>query len=150
MKVTNCTQNTLPKQSFGMKIKFNPEDVKKGIIPCVETMIDALTRTNATKEIIGLAPNEVRLCYKGAKLDYSDSLFGMGATIDHCWNMKFGDFRPKEVRIKDGSPSQRIYTRLVREALDFADSIVKQQAQRVQEAARVQADAKKIENAGLV
>ena len=150
MKVTGYSQNNLPKQSFGMKIKFNPEDVKKGGIPCVDTMIEALTKTNADAEIAKLAPDQVRLHYKGVKPDYSDSLFGIGATLNHCWHMVFGDFKPKVILTNEDNSVQQIYNRIQRKALDFAESIVEQQAQRAEEAARVEAVAQKIKDAGLV
>lgn len=151
MKVTNCPQNTLPKQSFGMKILFHPEDVEKGIIPNVERMVEVLTKVNADKEVSELVPDEVRLHYKGKEsLECLDDSLQPFQKILHRWHLKFQDFKPKEVQIFESSTVSSMISRIARKAQDFAESIVEQQEQRVADATKIAADAQKIKDAGLV
>lgn len=148
MKVTNCIQNNLPKQSFGMKIKFHPDDVALGVIPQVEKMIDVLTKVNANKEVAEIAPAEVRLHYKGAHFANEDD--ALSGTPSHKWHLEFQDFKPKVVLSYETSSVQELLSRFARKALDFADSIVEQKIQRVEKAAKIVTNAQKIKDAGLV
>lgn len=150
MKVANCTQNTLPKQSFGMQIKFHPDDVAKGRIPidCVDKMISVLTRVNATKEVADLAPSEVRIHYNGGCWASEDDFFEGKPSLD--WLMKFEKFRPTEIKIRTDESVQGIITKLVQSAKSFAESIAEQKAQRAPNDKITEINAEKIRNAGLV
>lgn len=117
MRVTNCTQNNMPKQSFGMKVLFHPDDVAQGRIPHhrIDKMIEVLIKTNADVEVAGLKPDEVRLQYQGIK----DKIYD-------CWSLVSGAFKPKEIMFNFNDTVQRMSGRLSRKAQDLADEIAKQ------------------------
>lgn len=151
MRVTNCTQNNIPKQSFGMKIKFHPSDVVEGVIPHVDKMIEVLTKVNATREVAEIAPAEVRLHYSTKETNaFLDDDLQPTQTIMHRWNLKFGDFKPKEITTFEHDSVAQIISRFTQKALDFAANIAEQQTQRAREATRIAIDAGKIKDAGLI
>lgn len=146
MKVTNYTQNNMPKQQFGMQIKFHPDDVAKGSIPYHETMIKVLSGTN--KLIANLKPDDVRLQYQGGvPRGCRYLLFGK---MTDCWHLRCGDFEPIEFLVGARGNVAKMIRNLVRTANSFAQSIASQETRRAHDAVRVQTVAQEIKDAELV
>lgn len=150
MRVTNCTQNTIPKQSFGMKIKFHPDDYANGIIPEVDKMIAVLTNTNALKEVADLAPDTVTLKYKGLIRDPLERVFGIPKPVTFFWHMGIEKFTKVELAILEDANEQSMVETLADAAKQLADIVLSEQPQHAQEAARIAAIQEKIKAAGLV
>lgn len=148
MKITNCTQNNMPKQSFGMRILFNREQVANEVIPRVsnaENMTDALTRANASPNVINLVPDIVRLEYRGFRR-------AKGSFI-HLWEMKFENFTPQKFKTLEKADLENIKNitnTLVSTAKRLAKTVLEEQAQRIQEAARIEKVTRKIRDARLI
>lgn len=146
MRVTNCTQNTMSKQSFGMKFKLDIGDIQRGI-PCRDQIIDALVQTNLDEKVASLMPAEVCLRYKNFENDVDPQ---GNSCLLHYWLMQFQDFMPFAISHRSNADQASLVDHFKKVAANFAASIEKQQAQRQQEAARIASDLQKATDAGLL
>lgn len=82
MRVANCTQNNMHKQSFGMKIELDPVTESLTTLPyrLIPRMREAIAQANP--RIVDLPGDTVTLSYAGSKYNRA-----LQATTGYLWNM---------------------------------------------------------------
>jgi hypothetical protein len=97
MKIAGYSQNTLPKQSFGMKIVFHPDDMRETYLPNYGVMDYAIKLTNVDPVVERLEPKTVYLKYKGQVSEFRfPNLQFLGKKIVDTWTL-----------VSDGIKSER-------------------------------------------